>query len=155
MRTKAPRMARINKQIMHYSKYSGTMPVYETDEYGNIVYVNVDGADYPVETGTQEATYATPVEFFAIITSQLNEMHIKAWGVDQSSIYSELICQKGYLPLEVGDIIWRTSEITWDDENQTVPHQASADYTVVGTRTEGLWEDWYLLRRNSSDSDST
>lgn len=179
MRTKAPRMARINKQNMYYSLYSGTVPVYERDENGFIIYIDVDGESVPVEAGTQEARYEMPVAFTANISSELNEMHIKAWGVDQSSIYSEIVCQKNYLPLEVGAIIWRTSPITYDsvddqflsdgngsyigisggdtylvtNSGELIPHQASADYTVVGIRTEGLTEDWYLLQKNSSDSD--
>lgn len=154
MRTKAPRMARINKQNMFYSLYTGAVPVYETDEYGQIVYIEVDGENYPVDTGTRQAQYTTPEAFKAYISSELNEMHIKAWGVDQSSIYSEIVCQKGTIPLEIGAIIWRTSEITYDDEEHLIPHQASSDYTVVGVRTEGLTEDWYLLRKNSSDGDN-
>ena len=152
MRTKAPRTARINKQNMFYSLFGGTKPVYERDSDGNIIYIEVDGEQVPVEAGTQEAEYGTPVPFEANIDSQLNEMHIRAWGVDQSSIYSEIVCQKGYLPLEIGAIIWRTSEIEWEDLEQTIPHQASADYTVVGIRTEGLTEDWFLLQKNSSDN---
>lgn len=169
MRTKAPRMAAINKQNMFYSLYSGTVPVYETDENGDPIYIEVDGEQVPVEAGTQEAKYDLPKRFKAYISSELNEMHMKAWGVDQSSIYSEIVCQKGYLPLEVGAIIWRTSPITYDEveggyigvgdgvtlvtnEGKRIPHQASSDYTVVGIRTEGLTEDWYLLQKNSSDS---
>lgn len=178
MRTKPPRMARINKQNMHYSLYRGTFPVYEKDEDGHTRYIEVDGEQVPVKAGTQEARYDMPVPFEANISSELNEMHMKAWGVDQSSIYSEIVCQKNYLPLEVGAIIWRTSPITYDDtdtqdvitdsdsyvsvedgdtslvssDGKKVPHQASADYTVVGIRTEGLTEDWYLLQKNSSDS---
>lgn len=176
MRKKAPRMTRENKQIMHYSLYSGSVPVYERDEYGQIIYIDVDGEDVPVEAGTKEARYSMPVRFEAYISSELNEMHIKAWGVDQSSIYAEIVAQKGTLPLEIGAIIWRTSEITYDDlpddpletddgnslvddENANItsdsgrktPHQASSDYTVVGLRTEGLTEDWFLLQKNSSD----
>ena len=152
MRTKAPRTARINKQNMYYSLYSGAKTVYDTDDEGNIIYVEVDGEQVPVEAGTQEAQYERPVHFVANINSELNEMHMKAWGVDQSSIYSEIVCQKGYLPLDIGAIIWRESPVVWDDEEQGIPHQASSDYTVVGIRTEGLWEDWYLLQKNSSDT---
>lgn len=178
MRTKAPRMARINKQNMFYSLYSGTVPVYEKDEEGFTLYIEVDGEKVPVEAGTQEARYTMPVAFRANIDSELNEMHIKAWGVDQSSIYAEIVCQKGYLPLEVGAIIWRQSPIDYEDtdnqfltsdgdqclvfdvdgyivanDGQKIPRQSSSDYTVVGTRTEGLTEDWYLLQKTSSDSD--
>lgn len=177
MRTKAPRTARINKQNMHYSLYSGTVPVYEKDTQGNVIYIVLDGERVPVEAGTQEARYSEPVPFAANISSNLNEMHVRAWGVDQSSIYSEIVCQKDELPLEVGAIIWRQSPIEYDqvgvmqvvtDTNTQVveseeepvvsevpvyaPRQSSADYTVVGIRAEGLTEDWFLLQKNSSDS---
>ena len=179
MRTKAPRMALTNKQNMYYSLYGGTVPVYETDENGMPLFIEVDGELVKVEAGTTEAKYSMPVPFSANISSQLNEMHTRAWGVDQSSIYSEIVCQKGYLPLEIGAIIWRTSPIDYDKlpddwltdhegayltvdndgitylyatNDQKMPHQASSDYTVVGIRTEGLTEDWFLLQKNSSDS---
>ena len=177
MRTKAPRMARINKQNMFYSLYSGTLPVYEKDENGDPLYIVVDGVEVPVEAGTQEARYSAPVPFRAVINSELNEMHVRAWGVDQSSIYSEIVCQKGYVPLEVGAIIWRESPIEYEptenqrlatengaviessgegtlvsNDGQQFPRQSSSDYTVVGIRTEGLTEDWYLLQKTSSDS---
>ena len=152
MRTKAPRMAQINKQNMYYSLYSGKTNTYETDDEGNVIYTEVDGELIPVEAGTQEAIYGVPVPFKANIDSELNEMHLKAWGVDQSSIYSEIVCQKNYLPMEIGTIIWRESEIEWDDVEHQIPHQASADYTVCGIRREGLTEDWFLLQKNSSDN---
>ena len=177
MRNKAPRMARINKQNMFYSLYSGTFPVYETDEDGFPLYIEVDGEQVPVEAGTQEAHYSVPVPFSAVISSELNEMHVRAWGVDQSSIYAEIVCQKDYLPLEIGAIIWRQSPIEFEstenqrvtdegdryividvndyivaNDGQKIPRQSSADYTVVGIRTEGLTEDWYLLQKASSDS---
>ena len=152
MRTKAPRTARNNKQNMYYSLYSGTVPVYEKDTQGNVIYIVVDGEQVPVEAGTQEAQYSEPVPFTANISSNLNEMHVRAWGVDQSAIYSEIVCQKDELPLEVGTIIWRQSPIVYDDVINNIPRQSSADYTVVGTRTEGLTEDWFLLQKNSSDS---
>lgn len=171
-------MARINKQNMYYSLYSGTFPVYEKDEDGFPLYIEVDGERVPVEAGTQEARYSTPVPFRANINSELNEMHVRAWGVDQSSIYSEIVCQKDYLPLEIGAIIWRQSPIEFEsaenqwitdegdryivlktddyivaNNGQKIPRQSSADYTVVGIRTEGLTEDWFLLQKASSDSD--
>lgn len=146
---KSMRVSRQNKQKMYYSLYVGTDPVYETDDEGNIVYVSVDGEPVPVEIGTTEATYGTPVEFKAVISGHLNEMRMRAWGVDQSSIYSEVTCQKGYLPMQVGMLIWRTSEIQYDDEQH--PLASSADYRVMGIMDEGLYEDKLLLQRITSD----
>lgn len=148
------RTLRKNKQRMFYSLYKSAEPIYETDEYGNIKYMEIDGVQVPIEVGTREPHYDTPIEFKANIYSELNEMHLKSYGVDQSSIYSEIIVEKGKLPLKIGTIIWRESEIIYEDEEQTTPKQSSADYTVVGIMTEGLNTDAYLLQRNSSESDN-
>lgn len=137
---------------MFYSLYSANLEQYVHDKDGNIVYIEVDGELTPKKTGTKKAQYDTPIEFHASISSKLNEMHMKSWGVDQSSIYSEIVCKKGYLPLSIGSIIWRESEIEFEDKEKTIPKQTSSDYTVVGLMTEGLHEDYFLLQRNSSDS---
>lgn len=148
------RVARKNRQRMFYSLYKSTETQYQKDEDGNIVYIEVDGEQVPVELGTVSATYDTPVEFYASISSELNELHMRAYGVDQSAIYSKLVVPKGMLPTEnmVGAIIWRTSEIAYEDNENLLPRQSSADYTVVGRMDEVLHEDWFLLQRNSSDS---
>lgn len=139
---------------MFYSLYKAEEEVYQTDKDGNIEYMEIDGVQVPISVGTREAHYDTPVEFKANIHSELNEMHLKSYGVDQSSIYSEIIVEKGKLPLKIGTIIWRESEIIYEDEEQTTPKQSSSDYTVVGIMTEGLNTDAYLLQRNSSESDN-
>lgn len=148
------RTLRKNRQAMFYSLYKSEETVYETDEDGNIKYMEIDGVQVPIEVGTREAHYDTPVEFKANIHSELNEMHVKSYGVDQSSIYSEIIVEKGKLPLKIGTIIWRESEIIYEDEEQTTPKQSSADYTVVGIMTEALHTDSYLLQRNSSEDNN-
>lgn len=147
------RLARKNKQSMRYSLYKSSEPIYELDEDGNIKYMEIDGVQVPIEVGTTEPHYDKPIPFKANIHSELNEMHLKSYGVDQSSIYSEIVVKKGKLPLKIGTIIWRESEIIYEDNEKTIPKQSSADYTVVGIMTEGLSEDCYLLQRNSSEGE--
>ena len=145
------RTLRKNRQKMYYSLYKSSEPIYELDDDGNIKYMEIDGVQVPIEVGTREPHYDTPVEFKANIHSELDEMHLKAYGVDQSSIYSEIVVSKGKLPLKIGAIVWRESEIIYEDDAKTIPKQSSADYTVKGSMTEGLNEDYYLLQRNSSE----
>lgn len=146
------RMPRRDKQDMYYALSNGTTKEYQRDAQGNIEYITVDGVQVPVSTGKEVISYATPVPFKASISSELNEMHIKSYGVDQSSIYSEIACRKGYLPLKIGAIIWRTTEIEWEDADHTIPQASSSDYTVVGLMDEGLTEDFFLLQRNSNEN---
>lgn len=146
------RNLRKNKQKMYYSLYSAAEEVYEQDGSETRTIIDEEtGEEIPVEIGTQKAVYKPPVLFYANITSNLNEMHIRAYGVDQSSIYSEINVEKGMLPLKIGSIIWRESPIRWDDEPKRIPQQASADYTVVGLMTEYQHADFYLLQRNTPE----
>lgn len=147
------RLPKRDKQNMYYSNFIETHKEYQRDENGDIIYEEIDGVETPVETGIEKQVFATPTSFRASISSNLNEMHIKAWGCDQSSIYSEIVVPKGYLPLKIGAIIWRTSEIEWEDEQHIIPKASSSDYTVVGLMDEGLTEDMFLLKRNSSDEE--
>lgn len=144
------RQTKRDKQNMFYSNFIGSQKEYERDEDGNIVYVEVDGEKIPVETGIVTEVYDTPQPFKASISSSLNEMHIKSWGVDQSSIYSKLCVKKNYIKLKIGTIIWRTSEVEMEDDIH--PKASSSDYTVCGLMDEDLYSDFYLLKRNSSDA---
>ena len=55
-----------NKQSMKYSLQGERVPVYETDENGNIIYyTDSDGNKIPMETGEYTTGYSQPVSFFA------------------------------------------------------------------------------------------
>lgn len=142
-----------NKQTMYYSLYSTSSEILDTDGSGNprMIYDEEIGTSIPAEIGSLKSIYATPVEFQANITSNLNKLHIEAYGVDQSAIYSELIMPKGYKPLAIGAIIWRESEIQWEDKDKGIPLQSSSDYTVMGLLTEYKNYDFFLLQRNTPE----
>ena len=140
-----------NKQEMLYSNILEIVPEYQKDENGNITYIDADGEKIPIPTGTKKPIYSKPVRFTASISSKLNELQMKSWGVDQSAIHSQLIVKKGYLPINIGSVVWRTNKILWEDEEKQIPNGSSADYTCKGLMLEGLHEDYYLLQRNSSE----
>lgn len=136
-----------NKQQMYYSHFVSATTEYETID-GEIQYIELsDGTKVPVEIGSVTEHYDMPVEFFAVISSSLNALRASTYGVDQSSIYSEICVSKGSVPLTIGDLIWRTSPIEYGDDGY--PLDSSADYKVMGLMTEGLHEDYYLLQRTS------
>lgn len=142
------------RQIMHYALYDHSEDVYVLDENGNRIvdYEDEQGNVYYRMTGTQEDVYQTPIEFKASVSSQLNEMHAREYGVDQSSIYIEMCVPKGYLPdFKYGTKIWRTTPIEWKDQEHIIPAVDSSDYTVVGVLDEYLNFDWYLLQRNNHE----
>ena len=141
---------------MHYALYDHQEEVYVLDADGNkiIDYTDPQGNVYYRTTGTTVAVYRTPVEFKASLSYELNEMHAREYGVDQSSIYIEMCVPKGYLPdVKYGTKIWRTSPIELEDQEETVPAVDSSDYTVVGVLDEFENFDWYLLQRNNHEDE--
>lgn len=145
------RLSTKNKQYMWYSKFSKATENYKRDEEGNIIYIEIDGEKVPVSLGTIEPHYERPVKFTACIGSELNELQVRSYGVDQSGIYSTIVVPKKYVDVEANTLIWRENEIKWEDEENGIPLASSADYTVKGLMTEGLQDNQYLLQRNSSE----
>lgn len=144
------RLAKKNKQLMKYAKYLGKQPGYEIRD-GEIVTMTIDGVEVPVKTGSPVKTYSEPVEFKACISSTLNKLQAEAWGVSQSNIYSQIVCEKEQIPLEIGDKVWLHKKVKMLPTLTTDP--SSADYTVVGYMNESLYCDWFLLQRNDVSED--
>lgn len=138
-----------NKQKMFYSLQDDEIPIYEsyTDEEGNVIYITDDNGN-KIETGETTIGYTKPVEFKANITNKLNEVVWQDYGIDDSTNYAQILVSKGTLPLKAGSVIWKKSEIAYKDNDNTIPDESSADYTVKGVADEGLNEDLFLLKRN-------
>ena len=138
-----------NKQKMRYSLQGEKVPIYETDEDGNIIYYeDADGNKIPLETGEYETGYSQPVSFFANINNKLNEVVWQDYGIDNSTNYAQIVASKGELPLKVGSVIWKRSEVGYKDDGKTIVDGTTADYTVKGIADEGMSEDLFLLQRN-------
>ena len=138
-----------NKQAMKYSLQGGQVPIYETDEDGNIIYyTDSEGNQIPIETGEYTTGYSKPVSFYANINNKLNEVVWQDYGVDDSTNFAQLIVSKGELPLKAGSVIWKKSEVGYKDEAKTIVDIATSDYTVKGIADEGMSEDLFLLQRN-------
>lgn len=140
-------MLDINKQRMQYSKQIGKVPVYVTDADGNIKYIWVDGEKVPLETGDYTTGYDIPVVFYASISNKLSEALIKEFGVDNSTNFVQIVADKGELPLTVGDLVWKQSEVAYQAE---MVDKTSCDYIVMGVADEGLTADLFLLQKNVS-----
>src|SRR5574344_691175 len=95
-----------NKQKLHYSLQNGQMPIYATDENGNIIYyTDSDGNKIPLETGEYITGYLKPVSFFANINNKLNEVVWQDYGIDDSTNYAQIVASKDELPLKAGSVI--------------------------------------------------
>lgn len=124
------RMLRKNMQPMKYSLQDGRVPIYETDENGDIVYIEVDGQKIPVETGEYETGYSAPVDFMGNISMSGGEAEAKEFGMDIGDFDAVIVLEKDAIPITETSIIWHTSPVKYKDEQNTIVDSKSADYAV-------------------------
>lgn len=130
-----------NKQNMKYSLYLEKIPVYATDDVGNILY---DSGGNPIETGETTNGYDAPVDFMANISFASGEAEAVAYGVTVSDYDSKIVCPKGYIPVTETSLIFTESEPEYDADGNLI--EKSADYRVVKVQPS-LNYDQYLLKR--------
>lgn len=138
------RNLRKNKQTMYYALLDRTQPIYEKDSDGNIIYVEIDGVQVPVETGETELVYGEPVKFKGNISTSGGESRETEYGIDNTEYDAVLIMMMNELPITETSIIWHTSNIGYKDEENTIVDDKSADY-VVKKRSPSLNQFKYLL----------
>lgn len=124
------RLLRKNMQPMKYSLQDGRVPIYERDENGDIVYIEVDGKKIPVETGEYETGYSAPVDFIGNISMSGGEAEAKEFGMDIGDFDAVIILEKDAIPITETSIIWHTSPVKYKDEQNTIVDSKSADYAV-------------------------
>lgn len=127
-------MLESNKQKMYYSLQTEEIPVYETDDDGNIIYIDVDGESIPVSTGDTELGYSEPVEMLANISFGTTETTTQEFGVDVSDYDAIVVYGKGEYPLTETALIWFESEPRYKDYSETIIDGDSADYKAVSVR---------------------
>ena len=115
---------------MKYSLQDGRVPIYERDENGDIVYIEVDGEKIPVETGEYETGYSAPVDFMGNISMSGGEAEAKEFGMDIGDFDAVIVLEKDAVQLTETYIIWHTSPVKYKDEQNTIVDSKSADYAV-------------------------
>lgn len=140
------RLLEKNKQNLKYAFQVGEVPIYERDESGNIVYIEVDGQKVPVETGETEVGYSNPIDFKGNIAMSGGEAEAKSFGVDISEYDAILLMEKDRIPINETSLIWHTSEVQYTDEQNTVVDRKSADYSIKRVQPS-LNFTRYLLKR--------
>lgn len=140
------RLLEKNKQNLKYALQVGEVPIYERDEDGNIIYIEVDGQKVPVETGETEVGYSNPIDFRGNIAMSGGEAEAKSFGVDISEYDAVLLMEKDRIPIDETSLIWHMSEVKHADEQNTIVDKKSADYTVKRVQPS-LNFTRYLLKR--------
>lgn len=137
------RPLRKNQQPLHYATYSEEIKVYQRDENGDIVYIEVDGERIPVEIGSAPG-YNTPVLFYANIAMSGGEAEAREYGMNISDYEAVIVTTQMDLPLTETSIIWWGSEPQYNADGTV--NGDLADYKVVSVR-RALNSMKYLLKK--------
>ena len=136
-----------NKQSMKYSLQVERVPIYATDENGNVIYYeDSDGNKIPYETGEYTTGYSQPVSFFGNIAMSGGEVNSVEFGIDVSGYDATLVVDKGMIPIDETSLIWHTSEVGYKDTEKTIVDGNTADYKVIAVKPS-LNTTKYILGR--------
>ena len=123
------------KQRLKVAFYHDGEPLYERDSEGNIIYDTMpDGASVPRVIGETPAGYDDPIEFWNSITGTLTDDELQAFGVEAQNV-AKMTFKKDEYDFAIGDLIWKNSEVQYDDYGKIVAQ--SADYRVIGIQDTG------------------
>ena len=131
-----------NQQRLQYATYADQITIYERDEDGNIIYVDIDGEQVPSIAG-EIAGYNEPVIFFANIAMS-GESEAKEYGVNQTDYEAVIVTTDKSLPIDELSLIWHTTELVLDADG--LVDADSADYKVIAVKPS-LNGMKYLLKK--------
>lgn len=131
------RMARANKQKMHYALYGKEVPIYD-------YYTDSEGNKIPLDTGETKITYENPVKFFGNIALSGGESEAVEFGLNLADYEAVLVMAKNTLPIDETSRIWHNTEPTYNEDGTV--NEFSADYTVVKV-SPSLNVDKFVLKK--------
>lgn len=136
-----------NEQTLYYANYVGDIPIYATDEEGNILTTDVDGEIVEVIDSYKQG-YANPEKFEANISFNSGETIMAEYGLDVGEYNAVIQATKGEFPFNEQTLIWHTSEPEYDSSDNVLPE--SADYKVVAIKSS-LNEERFILRKRAEE----
>ena len=120
-----------NKQKMYYAMFDKEVPIYETDENGEILCVEVDGELIPIETGDTRLGYSEPKKLLGNIAMSGGEMEAREFGLSTEDYNAIVICGINEYPIKEGALIWHENEVSYEDVDKTMVDSDTADYIVI------------------------
>lgn len=136
-----------NEQTLYYANYLGEVPVYATDDDGNILTQTIDGETVQVIDSYRQG-YSEATEFSANISFNSGETAMSEFGLNPSQYNAVINATKGMFPFDEQTLIWHTSEPEYKD-GVIVPE--SADYRVIAIKTSLNEERFILKKRVDND----
>ena len=141
------RVLKKNEQTLYYANYLGEVPVYATDDDGNILTQTIDGETVQVIDSYRQG-YSEATEFSANISFNSGETAMSEFGLNPSQYNAVINATKGMFPFDEQTLIWHTSPVEYDDNDRVKPE--SADYRVIAIKTS-LNEERFILKKRVDD----
>ena len=132
-----------NQQRLQYATYADQITIYERDEDGNIIYVDIDGEQVP-SIGRGDSRLQRACYFFANIAMSGGESEAKEYGVNQTDYEAVIVTTDKSLPIDELSLIWHTTEPALDADG--LVDADSADYKVIAVKPS-LNGMKYLLKK--------
>ena len=129
-----------NTQKMYYANQDKEVPITET-------YYDDEGNAYELDTGETELVYGEPIEFYGNIAMSGGEAEAQEFGIDVSAYDAILITSKDLIPIDETSLIWFESEVVYENEEEKIPDEFSADYKVLAVKPSLNVSKYILGRR--------
>lgn len=134
-----------NKQKLYYALLDNVVPIYETDDDGNIIYYeDEEGNRIPLETGDTKIIYSKPVEFYGNIAMSGGEVEVQEFGLNLADYEAILVLDKNTLPLTETSLIWQNTKPKFN-QDETLDEN-SADYKIVKINSSNNYDKYVLSR---------
>jgi hypothetical protein len=134
-----------NKQKLYYALLDNVVPIYETDDDGNIIYYeDEEGNRIPLETGDTKIIYSKPVEFYGNIAMSGGEVEVQEFGLNLADYEAILVLGKNTLPLTETSLIWQNTKPKFN-QDETLDEN-SADYKIVKINSSNNYDKYVLSR---------
>lgn len=134
-----------NKQKLYYALLDNVVPIYETDDDGNIIYYeDEEGNKIPLETGDTKIIYSKPVEFYGNIAMSGGEVEVQEFGLNLADYEAILVLGKNTLPLTETSLIWQNTKPKFN-QDETLDEN-SADYKIVKINSSNNYDKYVLSR---------
>lgn len=140
-----------------YSNQGIELPIYETDEDGNILYdgytdddgnffpyLDANDNKIPLFTGKTEILYPEPIPFMASVSMSGGEAEAVEYGMSTADYSAIAIVELGAVPLKEGALIWHTSEPVYKYGGEEVSFEVN-DEQITGRFVEKTSADYYVV----------
>ena len=142
---------RQNETPMKYAQYIGSMPVYETDEDGNVrYYTDSEGNRYPMDTGETEDIYGNVTDMSANISMSGGDAEPVEYGLSVADYQAVLVTGRNAYTLKEGDYIWATSPVQYEYNGEEVELPVKGGDKVTTKVVKVETADYQVMKKSDS-----